>query len=160
MTHYFTNNWENIQNFQARPDDILIATYPKAGQYAQTVSINGFTAHDKCVNIDEWLWFHFSSLCLCLSLRDHVGLLDPWLAVFWQNSSRASDIHPNRTQSAFLGDQHPIYVSRLKRWSNLCTIIQILFTSWEWGSKINFLTNLTFKLKLKIQTIAVYTQWP
>ncbi|XP_075330893.1 cytosolic sulfotransferase 3-like isoform X2 [Odontesthes bonariensis] len=31
MTHYFTDNWENIQNFQARSDDILIATYPKAG---------------------------------------------------------------------------------------------------------------------------------
>ncbi|XP_071332693.1 cytosolic sulfotransferase 3-like isoform X1 [Trachinotus anak] len=31
MTHYFTDNWENIQNFQARPDDILIASYPKAG---------------------------------------------------------------------------------------------------------------------------------
>ncbi|TNN44114.1 Cytosolic sulfotransferase 3 [Liparis tanakae] len=31
MTHYFTDNWENIQNVQARPDDILIATYPKAG---------------------------------------------------------------------------------------------------------------------------------
>lgn len=31
MTKYFTDNWDNIQSFKARPDDILIATYPKAG---------------------------------------------------------------------------------------------------------------------------------
>uniref|UniRef100_A0A3B4WR44 Sulfotransferase n=1 Tax=Seriola lalandi dorsalis TaxID=1841481 RepID=A0A3B4WR44_SERLL len=31
MTKYFTDNWYNIQNFKARPDDILTATYPKAG---------------------------------------------------------------------------------------------------------------------------------
>ncbi|XP_023278567.1 cytosolic sulfotransferase 2-like [Seriola lalandi dorsalis] len=32
MTKYFTDNWYNIQNFKARPDDILTATYPKAAR--------------------------------------------------------------------------------------------------------------------------------
>ncbi|KAJ8265159.1 hypothetical protein COCON_G00142580 [Conger conger] len=31
MAHYFTDNCDNVDNFQAKPDDILIATYPKAG---------------------------------------------------------------------------------------------------------------------------------
>ncbi|XP_034028609.1 cytosolic sulfotransferase 2-like [Thalassophryne amazonica] len=31
MTKYFTSNWDNVQSFKARPDDILLATYPKAG---------------------------------------------------------------------------------------------------------------------------------
>ncbi|XP_017265267.1 cytosolic sulfotransferase 2-like [Kryptolebias marmoratus] len=31
MTRYFTDNWENVQKFKARPDDIVLASYPKAG---------------------------------------------------------------------------------------------------------------------------------
>uniref|UniRef100_A0A3Q0T3Y6 Sulfotransferase n=1 Tax=Amphilophus citrinellus TaxID=61819 RepID=A0A3Q0T3Y6_AMPCI len=31
MTKYFTDNWDNIQNFKAGPDDIVLASYPKAG---------------------------------------------------------------------------------------------------------------------------------
>ncbi|KAM9425777.1 cytosolic sulfotransferase 2-like [Pholidichthys leucotaenia] len=31
MTKYFTDNWDNVQSFTARPDDIVIATYPKSG---------------------------------------------------------------------------------------------------------------------------------
>ena len=43
MTNYFTDNWDNVQNFKARPDDILIATYPKAGiVQINTISLNQF----------------------------------------------------------------------------------------------------------------------
>uniref|UniRef100_A0A3Q1FW38 Sulfotransferase n=1 Tax=Acanthochromis polyacanthus TaxID=80966 RepID=A0A3Q1FW38_9TELE len=31
MVHYYTDNWDGVQNFQSRPNDILIATYPRAG---------------------------------------------------------------------------------------------------------------------------------
>ncbi|TSL97278.1 Cytosolic sulfotransferase 2 [Bagarius yarrelli] len=31
MTNYFTDNWDKVQNFKAKPDDIVVATYPKAG---------------------------------------------------------------------------------------------------------------------------------
>ncbi|XP_077423036.1 cytosolic sulfotransferase 3-like [Vanacampus margaritifer] len=31
MTKFNTDNWENVKNFKAKPDDIVIATYPKSG---------------------------------------------------------------------------------------------------------------------------------
>ncbi|KAM4562336.1 cytosolic sulfotransferase 2-like isoform 2-T2 [Odontesthes bonariensis] len=40
MTKYFTDDWDNIQNFKARPDDILIASYPKAGNTRVSYILN------------------------------------------------------------------------------------------------------------------------
>ncbi|XP_041651539.1 cytosolic sulfotransferase 3-like [Cheilinus undulatus] len=59
MTHYFTDNWENIQNFQARPDDIVIATYPKAGttwvSYILDLLYFGQTAPERQTSIPIYL---------------------------------------------------------------------------------------------------------
>ncbi|KAM3617200.1 uncharacterized protein V6R79_003228 [Siganus canaliculatus] len=71
MTHYFTDNWENIQNFQAQPDDILIATYPKAGttwvSYILDLLYFGQTAPERQTSIPiydrvPFLEFTFPSL--------------------------------------------------------------------------------------------------
>lgn len=33
MTKMISDNWDKIWNFQAKPDDLLIATYAKAGRF-------------------------------------------------------------------------------------------------------------------------------
>ncbi|XP_068610222.1 cytosolic sulfotransferase 1-like [Brachionichthys hirsutus] len=55
MTKYVTATWERVQNFKARPDDILIATYPKAGttwvSYILDLLYFGQTSPDRLTSI-------------------------------------------------------------------------------------------------------------
>ncbi|XP_074537505.1 cytosolic sulfotransferase 3-like [Halichoeres trimaculatus] len=68
MSHYFTDNWENVQNFQARPDDILIATYPKAGttwvSYILDLLYFGQTAQERQASVPIYDRVPFLEICL------------------------------------------------------------------------------------------------
>lgn len=68
MIHCFTDNWENIQNFQARPDDILIATYPKAGttwvSYILDLLYFGQTAPERQTSIPIYQRVPFLEICV------------------------------------------------------------------------------------------------
>lgn len=37
LTKIICDNWDNIWNFQAKPDDLLIASYAKAGRFRKLV---------------------------------------------------------------------------------------------------------------------------
>lgn len=42
MTKMISDHWDKIWNFQAKPDDLLIATYAKAGRYLE-IKVTGMT---------------------------------------------------------------------------------------------------------------------
>lgn len=37
MTKIMSDNWDKIWNFQAKPDDLLIASYAKSGRFGKLV---------------------------------------------------------------------------------------------------------------------------
>ncbi|XP_068609768.1 cytosolic sulfotransferase 1-like [Brachionichthys hirsutus] len=80
MTHYFTDTWERVQNFKARPDDILIATYPKAGttwvSYILDLLYFGQTAPDRLTSMPIYTRVPFLEIRHTLALDSGIDLVE------------------------------------------------------------------------------------
>ncbi|CAL1605580.1 unnamed protein product [Knipowitschia caucasica] len=78
MINAFTDNWENVQNFQARPDDIVVATYPKAGTTWVSCILDllyfGQTHPERQTSIPIYLRVPFLEMALYSSEINFVGV--------------------------------------------------------------------------------------
>ncbi|XP_049609666.1 cytosolic sulfotransferase 3 [Syngnathus scovelli] len=68
MTRFFTDNWENVKTFKAKPDDIVIATYPKSGTtwvcYLLDRLFFGKTKPEKETSLPLYMRVPFLELCI------------------------------------------------------------------------------------------------
>uniref|UniRef100_A0A673A1G3 Sulfotransferase n=1 Tax=Sphaeramia orbicularis TaxID=375764 RepID=A0A673A1G3_9TELE len=58
MTHLFTDNWEKIVDFQARPDDIFIMSYPRSGNTWVSHTTDMLCFGQKFPERDTSVYFH------------------------------------------------------------------------------------------------------
>ncbi|XP_051913519.1 cytosolic sulfotransferase 3-like [Hippocampus zosterae] len=68
MTNFFTDNWQNVKNFKAKPEDIIIATYPKSGTtwvcYLLDRLFFGKTHPEKDTSLPLYMRVPFLELCI------------------------------------------------------------------------------------------------
>lgn len=95
MTHIFTDNWDKVQNFKAKPDDIVVATYPKAGNLHTCFSCLVFLKKKNPLCFSVYIF-----LDKLLFFRHHLDLLHSWPTVFSSDMSWAWKICPYLWQSA------------------------------------------------------------
>ncbi|KAM6924785.1 cytosolic sulfotransferase 3-like [Xenentodon cancila] len=111
MTHYFTDNWENVQNFQARPDDIVIATYPKAGT--------------------TWVSFILDQLYFCQTNSERQSTIPiyervPFLEIALPNLPNGKDLADELPTSPRLIKTHyPVQFMPKSIWEQNCRIVYI-----------------------------------
>lgn len=109
MTHYFTDSWEDVQNFEARSDDILVATYPKAGQRTKRVHDFYLSSVDQRKRfVVMWFITLFSSFSFALSFRNNVGVPHSRFAVFWSDAPGASNLRVHLSTGSIFGNQYSV----------------------------------------------------
>uniref|UniRef100_A0A3B4FXZ0 Sulfotransferase n=1 Tax=Pundamilia nyererei TaxID=303518 RepID=A0A3B4FXZ0_9CICH len=95
MTNVITDNWDNVQDFKARPDDILISTYPKAGTDVVTwLLFNNKIIPQNLIANDSFLSLPYSGTDLADKLPTTPRLIKTHLPVqfvpksFWEQRCR------------------------------------------------------------------------
>lgn len=109
MTEYFTSNWDNVQNFRARPDDIVIATYPKAG--TTWVSY-----------ILDLLYFGQSEHQSTVPLTDRVPFLEMHIPCY---PSGVEDLDNMTTSPRLIKTHLPIQFIPKSFWEQNCKIVYV-----------------------------------
>lgn len=110
------DNWENVQNFQARPDDILIATYPKAGttwvSYILDLLYFGQTCPDRQTSIPIYKRVPFLEIAVPDS--------DPDLSFIGEDLARNLSTSPRLIKTHF-----PVQFVPKSFWEQNCRIVYV-----------------------------------
>ncbi|XP_029362491.1 cytosolic sulfotransferase 2-like isoform X2 [Echeneis naucrates] len=111
MTKYFTDNWDNVQNFKARPDDILIATYPKSGTTWVSYILD---------------LMHFGDKCSDRETSIPIYLRVPFLEICVPSLESGKDLADKLTTTPRLIKTHlPVQFVPKSFWENNCRIIYV-----------------------------------
>ncbi|XP_069100151.1 sulfotransferase 1 family member D1-like [Pleurodeles waltl] len=106
---YFADNWKEVESFQARPDDLLISTYPKAGttwtsEIVDLILNNGDVEKTK---------------------RDAIYIRVPFLEFAVPGLPSGTELLVNAPSPRFIKTHLPVKLLPRTFWENNCKIIYV-----------------------------------